>query len=274
MEVGKPQHKYIIGKQRSTINEILRETGVSVEIPPLESPSETITLHGPAEALGTALTVVYEKANSVVTRTVSAPSWVHKHVIGKKGANIQKITANYPKAHVEIVDSANHIIIEGPPEDVEPVTQALQECVQNLIDNMSFKDISVDPKYYKHIIGKNGSNINRLKDETGVIISVQDAHSTGQMANIHLEGPRLGVEAASQHILDQVAKLESEKEKDLIIEHRFHGNLIGAKGEKIREIREKFNQVQINFPTPDEKRDVVTVRGPKEDVERWHIYLY
>ena len=54
----------------------------------------------------------------------------------------------------------------------------------------------------------------------------------------------------------------------MTIEHRFHGNLIGSKGEKIREIRDKFNQVQINFPAPGEKRDVVTVRGPKDDVEK------
>lgn len=52
VEVRKTQHKYIIGKQRQTVNEILRETGVSVEMPPLESPSETVTLHGPAEVLG------------------------------------------------------------------------------------------------------------------------------------------------------------------------------------------------------------------------------
>jgi predicted PilT family ATPase len=112
-----------------------------------------------------------------------------------------------------------------------------------------------------------------LKDETGVIISVQDAQSSGQMANIHLEGPQAGVELAAKHIIDQVKKLESEKEKDVIIEHRFHGNLIGAKGEKIREIREKFNQVQINFPTPEEKRDVVTIRGPKDDVDKCCSYL-
>lgn len=53
------------------------------------------------------------------------------------------------------------------------------------------------------------------------------------------------MEKAATAILEQVEKLEGEKEKDLIIEHRFHGNLIGAKGEKIREIREQFNQVKI-----------------------------
>ena len=44
--------------------------------------------------------------------------------------------------------------------------------------------------------------------------------------------------------------MENEKERDIIIEQRFHRTIIGTKGDKIREIREKFNQVQISFPDP------------------------
>ena len=47
-----------------------------------------------------------------------------------------------------------------------------------------------------------------------------------------------------------VNKLENEKEKDVIIEQRFYKNIIGSKGEKIREIKDKFNQVLITFPGP------------------------
>jgi GTPase Era involved in 16S rRNA processing len=38
--------------------------------------------------------------------------------------------------------------------------------------------------------------------------------------------------------------MENEREKDILIEHRFHKNIIGAKGEKIREIRDMFHQVR------------------------------
>ena len=68
-------------------------------MPPSDSPSETITLRGPSEALGNALTLVYEKANSVTTRVVDAPDWIHKYIVGKKGANIRNITVNYPKVN-------------------------------------------------------------------------------------------------------------------------------------------------------------------------------
>lgn len=38
---------------------------------------------------------------------------------------------------------------------------------------------------------------------------------------------------------------ENERSKDLIIEHRFHKQIIGTKGEKIKEIRDRFNGVQV-----------------------------
>lgn len=61
MEVKKSQHKYIIGPKGNTLQEILDATGVSVEMPPLESGSETIILRGEPDKLGPALTQVYAK---------------------------------------------------------------------------------------------------------------------------------------------------------------------------------------------------------------------
>jgi hypothetical protein len=46
-----------------------------------------------------------------------------------------------------------------------------------------------------------------------------------------------------------VAKMEMEKEKDVIIEWKYHKALIGQKGEAIRDIRDRYSQVQINFPS-------------------------
>ena len=52
VEVKKSQHRYVIGPKGNSINEILSETGVYVEMPSSESTSETITLRGPQEKLG------------------------------------------------------------------------------------------------------------------------------------------------------------------------------------------------------------------------------
>lgn len=61
MEVKKSQHKYVIGPKGNCLQEILERTGVSVEIPPSDSSSETVILRGEPEKLGQALTEVYAK---------------------------------------------------------------------------------------------------------------------------------------------------------------------------------------------------------------------
>jgi len=61
VEVKKSQHRYVIGPKGSGLTEILASTGVSVEIPPSDNVSETITLRGDSDKLGPALTMVYAK---------------------------------------------------------------------------------------------------------------------------------------------------------------------------------------------------------------------
>lgn len=99
---------------------------------------------------------VYEKANSVQTQTLEAPAWIHKYIIGRKGANIRKITQDLPKVHVEFTE--NLIKIEGPPEEVEKAQKELEIVTKNFVDTLTFVEMTVDPKFYKHIIGKSGAN--------------------------------------------------------------------------------------------------------------------
>jgi len=82
--------------------------------------------------------------------------------------------------------------------------------------------------------------VNRLKEETGVMINIPDERSS----TIRIEGTPDGVSQAKAELLEMVTKMENEREKDILIEHRFHKNFIGTKGEKIREIRELFHQVK------------------------------
>ncbi|CAH1957707.1 unnamed protein product [Acanthoscelides obtectus] len=261
VEVPKCQHKYVIGPKGATIAEILQTTGVSVEMPQSDSATGTITLRGPQDKLGLALGVVYGKANSVRSSDVDAPSWLHKYIIGKGGAKIREITANLPKVHVEFSERADKIKIEGPPEEVEKAQEQLEEIANNLIANMTFAEMHVDPKLFKHIIGKSGANINKLKDDFDVVINIDEN------GFVRIEGSRDNVVRTQSELEQHVAKLENEKERDVIIEQRHYRSIIGAKGENIKEIRDRFNQVQIFFPSSGES-EIVKVRGPKEDVDK------
>jgi len=266
VEVKKSQHKYVIGPRGNTINEILAETGVFVEMPSSESTSETITLRGPQEKLGRALAKVFEKANSVVTYEITCPNWLHKYIIGRKGASIQKLTNDIPKVHVEFIDTGDIIKIEGPPEDADKAKEVLEKQANDLKNNMLFVEISVDAKYHKHIIGKGGSTVNRLKQERDVMINIPDVDKG--TAVIRIEGNKDGVMQAQAELEGMVTKMQNEKEKDLMIENRFHRQLIGPKGENIQKIRDDFASVQISFPELGSKSDIVKLRGPKQDVDK------
>ncbi|XP_031553878.1 vigilin-like [Actinia tenebrosa] len=271
IEVRKSQHKYVIGPKGGTIQEILALTGVSVEIPPTESDSETITLRGDPDKLGVALTQVYEKANSVIFAEVEAPRWLHRFIIGRKGQNIRKITQDLPKVHVEFSSEKDSIVLDGPPEEVERAREALETFIRELIASMAYAEITVDQKFHPHIIGKNGANVMRIKTETGTSILIPSNDVKSNV--IRIEGSPQGVEAAKNEILIMAKKLENEKSRDIMIEHRFHRTIIGSKGDKIRELRDKYPEVQISFPDSSLKSDVVSLRGPREDVDKAFAYL-
>lgn len=268
VEVPRAQHKYVIGPRGSTIQEILRITGVSVEMPATDAATDTIILRGPHEKLGNALATVYEKANSVQSRVLEAPAWIHKYIIGRKGQSIKELTTSFPNVHVEFTE--DKIKIEGPPAEVPDAVEQLEKTVKNYIDRLTFVEMEVNPNHYKHIIGKAGVNINRIKDEMDVVINIEEKD---KLSTIRIEGAPEGVQKAQRELCEMIEKLENERELEATIDHRLFRSIIGAKGSKIREIREKFNQVAITFPNPSEKSNAVKIRGPKDDVDKCHKHL-
>ena len=63
------------------IQDIFEKTSVWVEIP--SDGSSTIRLYGLEDSLSPALSLLFEKANSIKTCDVECPAWLLKYVIGK-----------------------------------------------------------------------------------------------------------------------------------------------------------------------------------------------
>jgi KH domain len=66
---------------------------------------------------------------------------------------------------------------------------------------------------------------------------------------------------------------ENEKSRDIIIEQRLHRLIIGPQGARIREVRERFPDIMIHIPDCSRKSDIITLRGPRQDVDRCYTYL-
>ncbi|XP_071765546.2 vigilin [Centroberyx gerrardi] len=271
VEVKKSQHKYIVGPKGNTLQEILETTGVSVEMPPLDSGSETIILRGEPDKLGPALTQVYAKAKSVMVVEVTAPAWLHRFIIGKKGQNIGRITQQLPRVHIEFTDGEERISLEGPTEEVEQAQAQIQDIIKDLLVRMDYTEVIIDQRFHRHLIGKNGANINRIKEQYKVSVRIpQDSERSGL---VRIEGDPKGVQLARRELIEMVQRMENERTKDLIVEQKYHRTIIGQKGEKIKEVRDKFPEVIINFPDPAQKSDIVQLRGPKNEVEKCAKFL-
>lgn len=279
VDVKKSQHKYVIGPKGATLNEILRQTGVSVEVPPPEEESDTITLRGEPNALGRALSIVYEKALSETTEVLTVPGWIQRHILGPKGTRFQELELEFPNVQVSFDIEQNLIKISGPVKEVQKAKQLLNQRADQINSEMTIEEIPVaDPKHIKFIVGKNGSNLKQIRDETQATIQVitegdqNNNHSNGSSKKssassspghqstgsgnsnsptnsrlgpqfVRIEGTKEAVAKAKSELNALLNKLENEVSYELIIERRFYGQIIGPKGENIRDIRNKFNQV-------------------------------
>nr|KAF6450264.1 high density lipoprotein binding protein [Molossus molossus] len=276
VEVKKSQHKYVIGPKGNSLQEILERTGVSVEIPPSDSISETVILRGEPEKLGQALTEVYAKANSFTVSSVSAPSWLHRFIIGKKGQNLAKITQQMPKVHIEFTEGEDKITLEGPTEDVNVAQEQIEAMVKDLSHRMDYVEISIDHKFHRHLIGKSGANINRIKDQYKVSVRIPPDSEKSNLIRIEgdiaeeyggvmvsfprsgtqsdkltLKGAKECVEAARKRIQEIIEDLEAQVTIECAIPQKFHRSVMGPKGSRIQQITRDYN-VQIKFPDKEE----------------------
>ena len=90
VSVPREKHRLVIGPRRRGLDEIFEQTKVAVE-PPTDPDSDEFTLRGCAADLGRALTMIFQKASRSTTEEVTAPQWLHKLLIGRKGNALASI---------------------------------------------------------------------------------------------------------------------------------------------------------------------------------------
>lgn len=96
-------------------------------------------------------------------------------------------------------------VLAGPsPEAIAAARAKLDRALEEAgrQDTMGFL-ILPDPRTYRHVIGPGGSEINRIRKETGTKINVPRDQSKGEA--IEISGARAGVEEARDLILEIVA---------------------------------------------------------------------
>ena len=175
--------------------------------------------------------------------------------------------------------------MERVKERLENITAALKQV-------MICAEVPCESKYFAQLVGSSGQNgvanggsgghrsenhIAKLNKEFGVVVRLPTDGGSGGVGSpagvVRIEGPPDAVHRAKAEFLELLKRLENMYNKDVLIEQKYHSNLIGKAGKNLNEIRAKFNDVQIHIPSAEEKSDVVRIRGAKSDVEKCFKHL-
>jgi polyribonucleotide nucleotidyltransferase len=244
----------IIGAGGKLISSIMEECGgVSIKFPTPESKSDKVTIRGPKDDVERAkqqlLELSNEKQLSSFTAEVRANPKHHRFLIGKKGASIKKIRDS---TGARIIFPSNDdkdkevITIIGKKENVETARQQLEAIIRE-VNNNTEGEMDVAPKYHRHFVARRGEVINKISEECGgVTISFPRSTETDS-TRVTLKGPKEGIEAAKQRIIEIVVELDSMVTIECVIPQVHHRSVMGAKGTKVQAITQDFG-VQIKFP--------------------------
>ncbi|KAG0256577.1 hypothetical protein DFQ27_005662 [Actinomortierella ambigua] len=315
INIPKRQHRFLIGVKGANVSKIHSETGCTIEIPLATSSSDSVVIRGPEEALLKALGLVMEKANSSLVETVDVIS-AHKAVPGQNKVEHARRVARYLAARSRLrkieqeldgvqislprsnSESDSQVVIEivaKSRSEVEAARAKVIEAVKSLVP-AQFDVVLVEPLLHRHVIGRKGQNILRIREKYGVEVMVPEANSDShELVLVYEDSAAATTDVAKVRTTLETVKQELEKlaadhmdfaTKILTVPARLHGNVIGPKGSTLNAIMglEPTTSVRLGLPRTNSTEatagkktnnnsvalteDSIVIKGPKEEVER------
>lgn len=127
-------------------------------------------MRGPQSKLGDALSAVYTRASSIVSKELVYQEWQKRFLIGQKGATLQQLVPNQERLQIDFEDGK--IYLEGPPEAVQTAHAALSTEIERLNKEMASETIKVPVHLHRHLIGKQGSGSRLFKFKSPLTLTV------------------------------------------------------------------------------------------------------
>ncbi|XP_025411910.1 vigilin-like [Sipha flava] len=153
------------------------------------------------------------------------------------------------------------LLISGNRVNVEQAKQKIIACDQTQIKTTT---VQFPKEHRNKLLGKQGLNLKSIEKRTGTRVQIPCMKNSSDI--IYITGTKDSTKKVVQELEEIIFKLKSKIEKEITIDQRHHGAIIGVQGEKVRELQKIFN-VQIIFPSPVEARNnLVKIRGLNDDV--------
>ncbi len=295
ISIPKRQHRFLVGENAA---EILASTGCSIELAPIDDPSDSVTIRGPSNSLANALTETMTKANSVSVQIVDLVS-AHRSLDHAKhlarwlamgrAPRVNGVQVYHPRpAIMESTGQAQVEIVGSDAVEVENVRAKVDELVKRT-SPACISVLEIDPLLHRHIIGKKGNNLKQYEAK-GVDLIFPHVSESGDgspevLLVYHAEEPaeRKARDAKAAEAIQQVkadvlkaGELAADMQTETLqIPAKLHRYILGANGTTLNALigEEKLVAVKVgagkSAENPSKKEEeAVVVRGPSAEVQR------
>jgi predicted PilT family ATPase len=292
VKLPKRQHRFLVG---DAAQDILATTSCSVELAPIDDPSDSVTIRGPQSGLAEGLTAVMNKANAVNVEIVDVAS-IHRDLnhaktllrwlsVSGKLPREPNVQVFIPRAAIVESTGSTQIEIVGADADSVNLVRSQVDSLVKSIPPSFTSTLDIDPLLHRFIIGKKGAGLNQYakKGVDVVFPAAPTDDSTGEarsdvtlvLADAALVGSlpseRKAREAAVAAILKDVEEdimKASQQAADLKTEvvevpAKFHRAILGPNGTTLNAIIGEDRLVAVKLGSSASSS--AAAKGPNKD---------
>merc|ERR1712179_59833 len=156
--------------------------------------------------------------------------------------------------------------IRGPKEDVDKAKKLLVELSNEKQLTSLTAEVRAKPEHHKFLIGRQGANIQSVRDKTGARIIFPNEKDKDREV-ITILGTKEAVAQAKKELESRIKDLDNVIEETMTVNAKHHRYFVAKRGEILRNIGEEFGGVTVSFPRPGVTSDKVTLKGAKNCVD-------
>ncbi|RCK63906.1 hypothetical protein Cantr_10583 [Candida viswanathii] len=290
--------EFLLGKVDETIKDVAKEQGVNyvvlgnnITLFSLDQSSEDAddfddvpSSDAAFKKVDDALNKLRELAANLTSATLSIPSKDQEQISGPRGTTLRSILASIEPNTVTVKlhhPSADEVYVHGLKTSVATVKKEIEGVIADAEEFGSdyTSTVAVPSQVLSRLIGKNGANLNQLRDEFGTRIDVPDekeeVKDKSAKTDVTISGIKRNVEETKVRVAALAKKWADETLVRLRVESQYHRRMIGPRAVYINRLQDKYN-VKIRFPSdtsanfadaPNNK-DEVTIKGPSKGVAK------
>ncbi|KAF8320852.1 hypothetical protein DL93DRAFT_2107528 [Clavulina sp. PMI_390] len=308
-EISRDYVPHIVGSGGSGVNKLREELGVKIDF--IDDTEKTDDGKAKKKKAGTAKVKINGRSRNVAeakkrilsladkladetTELLKIPRSYHAGLIGQGGKYVIRLEEKYAvkiifprdrdaeasddKLARRDAPKADEVLVRGGKKGVAQAKAEIMDAVEFEKESNNTIKFTVPTAAVARILGKAGSNINKIKDETGAQIDIEKPveGAAHKETLITLTGTKKAIAAAKEDILLISNEIADEVTEIIKIEQKFHRGIIGAGGLNLRELvvqaggpsDPRLQAGLVHFPRAGEPEDEVRLRGSKAVVTK------